>query len=348
MKSKLGYCKTFPIGSFPQGTAAEAMKLCMESFDIPCWPQLPKLGFNENMYAQFNEGISPLVLKDDKIYADTTDDERIAEQVDKILNDFMQGETKDYAISEEFSKGLYHFFGEKDALSKREFIKGQITGPISFCLQVTDQDKKPILYDELLFEGVTQALALKAQWMLDEMKKINKNVIIAADEPFLSSFGSAYISLTKEQVIESANTVFGRLDCIRSMHCCANTNWSIPMQTDVDIICFDAYEYAKNLLLYPQELKKFIDDGKFLGWGIVPSSNDLIAKEDAQSLFKRFNGLVKEFAAKGIDQDKMLRQSVLTPSCGVGSLTEEASIKVCRMIKELSKKIRNEYSLEGD
>ena len=64
-------------------------------------------------------------------------------------------------------------------------------------------------------------------------------------------------------------------DALAGVHCCANTDWSVLLATQVDILNLDAYGYLENLALYPDELRQFIDRGGYVAWGIVPN-NELV------------------------------------------------------------------------
>ncbi len=48
---------TTGIGSLPHTDPEEACGLVLATFDIPFWPQLPKLSFRESMIPQFSEGM---------------------------------------------------------------------------------------------------------------------------------------------------------------------------------------------------------------------------------------------------------------------------------------------------
>ena len=55
------------------------------------------------------------------------------------------------------------FFCELD-LGQPPVVKGQVTGPVSWGLTVADQNRKPVLYDDVLAEAVAKHLRLKATW----------------------------------------------------------------------------------------------------------------------------------------------------------------------------------------
>ncbi|NIN66688.1 MAG: hypothetical protein GTO63_18770, partial [Anaerolineae bacterium] len=54
---------------------------------------------------------------------------------------------------------------------------------------------------------------------------------------------------------------------LAGVHCEANTDWSLLMETDLDLLNFDAYEHMQALALYPAELRAFLERGGVLAWG---------------------------------------------------------------------------------
>jgi hypothetical protein len=136
--------------------------------------------------------------------------------------------------------------------------------------------------------------------------------ILFFDEPSLSSFGSAFSSLNREDVIHSLNECFDAVKGLKGVHCCGNTDWSVLLSTNLDLLSFDAYEYLETLSLYPKELRFFLERGGILAWGIIPTS-EAILKEDAQDLVKRFKEGVEALSKRGIDQ-RLLQGAILTPS----------------------------------
>lgn len=336
------------IGSMPHKSADEAVKVIKEYFhDIPIWPQLPNLDFHENMYVQYSEGMPGVHIDVDKekISFNTTND--LMNKIEQTYEAYIAGNTDYFKITVEHARGLYALL-EMQKDQKVDLIKGQITGPISFGLMVTDQDKKSIFYNDELRDAIIKSLALKTKWQIKFLKQIAHNIIIFIDEPYLSSFGSAYINLSRQQVIEYINEIVDAIheeNAVSGIHCCGNTDWSILMETKVDILNFDAFGFAKNILLYPEKIKQFFGRGGILAWGIVPTSDE-IENSSAQKLLTKLEQYFEELINKGIDRKDLIKRTLITPSCGTGSLSIDKAIKVLAMTKELSKIFREKYTNE--
>jgi hypothetical protein len=93
--------------------------------------------------------------------------------------------------------------------------------------------------------------------------------------------------------------------------------------------------------LYKDSLKAFYDQGRILAWGIVPTSDTQdIEREDASSLAQRWQEQTAVMEGIGIERDQILAQSLITPSCGTGSLGLDHATKVLKMTHDVSRDLR--------
>jgi methionine synthase II (cobalamin-independent) len=308
---------TTGIGSFPHLDEKEVFRLIFQNFpEIPFWPQLPKRSFLEGMVVQYSEGFPSLRWseKEQKVWVETS--HGFEKEIEKFYQRFEEGDLEPFQITEDFARGLRILkdLSPEDHQKKLKYIKGQVTGPITFGLALADQEQKPIFYDPSLRDILVKHLSLKARWLEKKYNDLFPGIptIIFFDEPSLASFGSAFSGLNREDVVHSLNECFEAVKGFRGIHCCGNTDWSVLLSTNLDILSFDAYDYLETLSLYPKDLKAFLERGGILAWGIVPTS-EVILKEDAQSLVKRFKEGLERLSKKGIDQT-LLQRAILTPS----------------------------------
>lgn len=110
--------------------------------------------------------------------------------------------------------------------------------------------------------------------------------------------------------------------------------------TGVDIISFDAYSYFDKLILYPEQLIAFFKRGGILASGIIPTTADLLSKESCNSLVEKWFGQLSQLEDLGIDRETICKQTLITPSCGTGSVSLEQSIAVLEMTKDVSAAIQ--------
>ena len=330
--------RSVAAGSLPHTDSAAACRLALSTLDIPAWPQLPRLSFLENMYVQYSERFPGVVIENEQIYVDRERD--LDPELETLYIAYLMNDLDHAAISIDYAAGLYCFI-EMDR-DHPPIVKGQVTGPVSWGLMVADQNRKPVLYDDILAEAVAKHLRLKATWMEQELRKLSPQTIVMVDEPYMSSFGSAFVSLNREQVITAMEEVFAGIEGLKGVHCCGNTDWSLLLSTTVDIVNLDAYQYADALALFPDEVGEFLARGGTIAWGIVPAS-DQVHEETVDSLWERFHQALALLTDKGLNQDDLLSSALVMPSCGCGSLPVETAERVLELTGELSKVLQERY-----
>jgi len=309
--------------------------------DIPAWAQLPRRSFLENMYAQYSEGFPGVVLEGERIYIDRSQD--LDKPLEALYTAYLADDADKYPVTREYAAGLYALLAERDL--KPWAVKGQVTGPVTWGLTVTDDSGRAILYDDVLGDAVPKLLRLKAAWQEKQLRRLSANTIIFLDEPYMAAFGSVSVMLSRERVIGLLDEVFGGISGLKGVHCCGNTDWPVLMDTTVDIISFDAYGYAQSFSLYTAEVKKFLDRGGTIAWGIVPSDEAALAGESASSLKDRLEEAMVPFTRAGVRFGQLVKQGLLTPSCGLASMTSgEPANRALELLAELSQKMRSRYS----
>lgn len=329
------------IGSMPHTDPAEACKLVTRFLkDIPAWPQLPKRSFLESMYVQYSDGFPGVVLEDEHIYVDRSTD--LAKPLERLYSAYLENRADEFPITSQYAAGLHHFLSLSD-LSPMA-VKGQVTGPVSWALTVTDQNRRSVLYDDTLADAAAKLLRLKAAWQEKELSTVCNNTVVFLDEPYMSSFGSAFVSISREKVISLLDEVFGGIKGLKGIHCCGNTDWSVLLSTSVDIINFDAYNCAESFSLYPAEIKRLLDRSGAIAWGIVPVLPDDLAKESIASLKDRLEEAMAPLTRHGIRFRQLIEQALLTPSCGMATLrTNDAAAVALELLTGLSETFRKRY-----
>ena len=325
---------TSGIGSFPFVDIDEAIDIVFSTCpEVPFWPQLPKRSALENMYGTFLEGV-PCLRFDDSgqvSYMDTGE----TEGIEAFYENYFAENLESFALSPRVAPGFYRFLERiPDVIDRVKYIKGQIMGPFSMGLGLKDEEGKAILYNDAYFDIVKKALRMKAQWMIATFRDRfpGKELIIFFDEPYLVSFGSAYVSVSREAAIALLNEVLGGLGVRRGIHCCGNTDWSVLFNADIDIINYDAYEYRETIFYYPNDVKLFFEKGGSIAPGIVPSS-EKVMHSSPKELAGNWTDFLKKATSAGVATDT--QNWIITPSCGLGSLTPEQARRAMELLKEL-------------
>ena len=353
------FCLATTIGSMPHREVGRGTDLIFRyTPEIPSWAQFPKRNAYENMMIQFTEGIPGLVSDDDRIRISTSSDdfpEQLAlfyEKYFSVMDDDNPDALENFQISQKYAGGFYEYISrlpKEISLGRTLMLKGQVTGPFTLGTNLLDQNGRCSYYDDQLRDVVVKTIVLKALWQINRLREFGLPVMIFLDEPSLLEFGKqTFITISREHVIKDINEVVEAVHSrggITGVHCEENTDWSLLMETDLDILDFDAYDHLQGITLYPAELGNFFKRGGVLGWGMVPTlDRDATASETVPSLLDRFEGGVKSLADMGFDRSQLLRCALITPSCGAGGvLTEPLAERVLVLLCELSLTLRNRY-----
>ncbi len=336
------------VGSLPYRDTRKAMDLVTDVFpEAPFWPQLPRRDFREGMYIQYSEGLPGAVLDWEKQRLFFRMDEAYNSAKEQFIEALIQDDLGAFAISRDYAEGLFAFLETyKRYATPPPMVKGQVIGPISFGLTITDDKNRSILYNPEFEETITNGLMMKARWQARKLLEISPRAIIFIDEPYLASFGSAFISLERDQVIRTIGLVS---EAIKSegaksgAHCCGNTDWTLLMEAGVDIINFDAVAYSESLGLYAQQLLDYLKGGGSLAWGIIPNSES-VRDETTASVVKRFWDGIHMLEARNIPRALLLSSVWITPCCGAGSMQDEDAEKMIRLADEATAIIKQDLN----
>jgi hypothetical protein len=350
-------CLATTLGSLPHTDVARGTRLMFESTpDIPAWVQFPRRTVRENMMVQFTEVMPGLAEDGDRVYFDSTMSEFTQQLTDFYARYLAVAEENgsvaldSFGLSQEYAAGFYEFVARlPEQATPPVALKGQVTGPFTLGTNLLDQDGRCAYYDHQLRDVIVKMVALKAVWQIIRLREFGAPVMIFLDEPALLGFGSqTFLTISREDVLGDLNEVAAMIHAwggLAGVHCEANTDWSLLMESDLDILDFDAYDHMQFITLYPAELGTFLERGGSLGWGIVPTlDSDAAATETIPSLLARFDEGLERLVSKGFEREILVRRALITPSCGAGGvLTEPLAERVLSLLRELSQSLRARY-----
>lgn len=330
------------IGSVPFLDIQRTCKdICRCLPDIPFWPQFVRRTYLEDMALQFSEGLPFLQIDHEKRSLTANQASNKESQLVSFYDRFFADDVDFFAVSGAFAPGLYALLELLDGQPQKQngFIKGQSIGPVTFASGIPGLDGKPVIHTLDLLEACTQGLAIKALWQTRKLASSGRKPILFLDEPSLSGFGSAFSSLAREEVIRILRMVIDylkeRADLLIGIHCCGNTDWGMLLEAGTDIINFDAFSYLDYFLLYPEEIAAFINRGGIIAWGVVPTA-EFTGKETVMSLFSILKNGFELLESWGLPAETVARCSILTPSCGMGTMTPEAARAALSLLSDLS------------
>ena len=355
--------KSTCIGSLPEKDTQKAIRL-IERFvgSIPFWPQLPARSGAENMIVQYAACLPFIEIdKENKsLHVSRTVD--LGTALAELHENIEAGRHNAFALP---PKGADGFYGFLDAFEKKEkkipLVKGHITGTLTLAVSIDDIPEagegtpRRVIHNETIMELLPQAVGIMGAWQAEKLSAIAEKVIIFIDEPALSDYGSEMhpirqqpnqlkkmINRTVQQIkkeAEDRNVFVG-------MHCCGNTTWEHWLNTELDIINFDAYSYWSHFFNRKEQIRDFIHSGKILAFGLVPTAKEMLEKCTKEHLWDKLKQKIGSLAATGIDRNRLVAQSLITPACGYGSTDVETCRRGFELMAEVSDMARNEYRMQ--
>ena len=337
-----GNLQTTAMAVMPHRDVDRALEIAL-SLDVPFWPQLPLVSYYEDMYVQASENFPGIVLDMENRTLRFSMD-KFAEELEQALSRF--DDAAFFDISTTYSVVYHRFLGEA-GLADRPAIRGQLEGPVSFGLNVHDQDDRPLIFNDEVRPFMLEFMARRVSVQLARLKELNPNAFMFVDEPglqFIFSGLSGYGDVVAKADMEM---FFSLIDRPRGVHLCGNPDWDFLLGLDLDVLSLDMYSNGERFVSYVRSIRRFLDRGGILIWGIVPTNFEPFATESIDSIDGRLEELWTALDRSGIDKGYLLSRSMLSPAtcCLVNPDGEVTVEKAFAAIQALSERLRERYRL---
>lgn len=330
----------------PQAAVADVLTRLGE---MPYWPQLPQRDPGEDMNPQYAATLKPLVSaapgsREVLAFGGVSREEALAAFYERLL----AGPLESFALEPAMAAGFFAFLQAMEQAPAGSFpwLKGHVTGPITLGLSVAGPDGKALLYDDEVAEALARGLGAAAAAQAQRLASLGRRVMIFFDEPALSGFGSAFTPISRERVMALLGASFeearARAEMVIGVHCCGNTDWSLLVDSGADVLNLDSEGFGQNLLLYPESVHTLLKRGGAVAWGAAPTL-EYKGNETAKGLWAGLHALLRALEDKGLPHELLASQALVTPACGMGSLSEEAARAILDLTVGVSRLAREHY-----
>jgi hypothetical protein len=330
------------VGALPHKNPVQACNDVLAIYpDFPYIPTLPDRSQLESIVFNDSEQLPGRIIRDDRLLFDNTHDQTAA--MEKVYMDYVEGNFTDYGLHREYASAFIEMMSRK--LPSAQVLKCQVTGPVTFGMQVVDADKRPIYYDTQLADVLSKMIGLKARWCEQEMQR-NTGIgetLVVLNEPYLASLGSSVVPVDKETVRSGWADIASMVEAGLGIHCCSNTDWEFVISLDPAVISMDAYATSKEFLLYADSLVPYMERGGVIAWGIVPADHKIFATETVDTLYEKYLAIRTQLCTR-MPERLFDAQSLITPSCGIRFADREGSLAIMGAAAEISRRIRAKNS----
>lgn len=233
-------------------------------------------------------------------------------------------------LAEAWGRAWAGFFGRLEKL-KPPWIKLQSVGPATLSLARRD------LTEKKLAEQI-QGLLKRAEEKVDAVRRRGSRVLFFIDEPSLFQInlrvrgpGTVWEALRgMVEGLRSAGATVG-------IHCCGAADFSVLWELGLRVISFDADLSLEGILRGGEKFRIWLAGGGRLALGAVPTllPSSWNLKQEVQRYRTQFLSTLGEEFGK-----KILRESLLTPACGLGLRSVSEAEAVFLALKEFQQLLK--------
>jgi hypothetical protein len=95
--------------------------------------------------------------------------------------------------------------------------------------------------------------------------------------------------------------------------------------------------------MYPDHVKRHLEEGKLLAWGVVPTSV-AVREQTVDTMVAHYEAMVEHLVGKaGVDRQRVREQTLLTGSCGTGAMEVADAEQVLELAAGLSAALKARY-----
>jgi len=336
-----GECRTTAMGILPHLDVKQALDLSM-SVDVAFWPQLPRLSFFDDMYAQICEGF-PGVRVDPDAREIAFDTETFHQELPLLFEVWENPEA--FQLSGMYSQTFHRFL--EAGLADYDHVRGQVIGPISFGLCILDEEGRPIIYDDDVRSILFPFIAKKLNSQYAQLRERHPGPLVWVDEPGLEALFSAFTGYTDQRARLDYHAFLEEVHGPRGVHLCGNPDWSFLLDLDLDILSMDALANGEVLVRYADEIRRFLQRGGIISWGVVPTLTEELDGQSFRSLVAHLEELWGYLEGRGMDIDEILDRSWLAPArCCLINLDGARTVqRSFTLLERIADAVREKYDL---
>ncbi|MBP1928021.1 hypothetical protein J2741_000568 [Methanolinea mesophila] len=328
------------VGALPHLDPGVACETVLSIYpEIPYIPTLPKRGIRESIVFADSARLPGGAIREGRLTIDTARD--IPAEMERIYLDFVEGNLDPYIPTKEFASAFIEMLGRD--VSGCRILKCQVTGPVTFGMQVVDRDRRPLYYDEQYADVISKMIALRAAACESAMAGIRgvSRTLVVVNEPYFAALGSSVVPVDREMVRSGWHDIASSVRDGLGIHCCANTDWEFVLSLRPSLLSFDAYTMAGEFMLYGGAVAEYLEAGGVIGWGIVPAEYAVFTGVDREDLYTTYMDIRKRMCEL-VDPSLFDAGSLITPTCGIQFGTPEGAGEIMKTSAWLSRKVRGE------
>ena len=340
--------RNLPTASLPY----EDIKICKRMMlrlyeNIPFLAELPKIDPNDNIINRTLENIPGIQYSEKKILIDDYTTAEFVKASSELSHAF---DNLDTSIIDTYSSSApyWEIYTEMLKRINPEYTIIKLIGPFSLAEMIFNVNTVTLLREKAYRKYLIQAVGAKALWYINKIKSISPNtkLIVLFEEHQLYKFGSIKRNneeITKETIITMFSKLFqkiqscGGLVGVQSFEKC---NWQLLIDSNVNLISFDAYNNTTSLDIIAEKLGKFLAMGGYINWAIIPVNNEKsIRALNIDFANKLFTKAIENLSSEGVSLDLLYKNCTVSVQGNLDKLPILFAEKALMIESQLGKKI---------
>jgi hypothetical protein len=309
------------IGSLPHRSVDDAAAFALREYDVPAIPSLPRRSPAEGMIAQAVVGINGVTLGQ---YGSIAVDAHALDPGAPVATD----------LANDAFGGMRAFLAAAGARGLRGPVKWQFVGPVTLGVALIRIGVHP----DIAFAVAGRAVRAHVTTITAAVNAAlpDSPQIVLFDEPWFGDLMHEGFPIAPDPAIDLLSGAMAALEPVATVgvHCCATVDVASLLAAGPGVLSVPASAAIADVAGY---LVRFLEHGGRVAWGAVstdgpiPTSNERTWRE----LCDVWAALVE----RGCDPVQLRQRSLVTPHCGLGLHTPAVAERVCRLTREIGRRI---------
>jgi len=203
----------------------------------------------------------------------------------------------------------------------------------------------PTFFEDTVRQFMIDFMAKRVNVQLAQLKKLNPHAFMFVDEPALQFLFSAMSGYSDGNAKGDLDQFFAQVERPRGVHLCGNPDWDFLLNLDLDVLSLDVYTNGEVFSCYAASIRRFLDRGGVIVWGIVPTGFEAFEQEEMPSLIGRLEDIWKALWSKGIDREQLISRSMLSPAtcCLINPDKERTVERAFAAVNRMAEALRDAY-----
>jgi hypothetical protein len=315
------------VGSLPHRDAKAAAEFALREYELLALPSLPRRSPAEAMVAQALIGIPGVTLGQ---YGSIAVDIDAVDPESEVHTD----------VSGDSFLGLrlcLDLAAERNNTS--DPVKWQFVGPVTLGVALVRAGVPTDIAFEMAAASVRSHLRAISGYVAEVLPGAPQLVII--DEPWLVELMSEEFPIAPDHAVDLMSSAMAALGpgTAAGVHCCGPTDWASVIAAGPQVLSVPASSSLESVAGY---LQRFLDEGGWVAWGVVATGGPIGVT--AGRAWHHLSGVWCGLVQLGVDPALLRRQALLTPHCGLGTHTPAIAERVCRTVREITHRVRDQAS----